>query len=66
MDGPTDGPTDRWTDGQTDGPTKRGIESRSTRLKIDKKIGEIQKLDQISDQMAPTAFFQVRAFRNDR
>ena len=28
-DGPTDGPAD----GPTDGPTKRGVESRSTRLK---------------------------------
>ena len=36
-DGPTDRrtdrPTDRPTDGRTDGPTKRGVESRSTRLK---------------------------------
>ena len=29
----TDGPTDRQTDGPTDGPTRRGVESRSTRLK---------------------------------
>ena len=29
-----DGQTDRRTDGPTDGPTKRGVESRSTRLKI--------------------------------
>ena len=28
-----DGRTDRRTDGPTDGPTKRGVESRSTRLK---------------------------------
>ena len=28
-----DGPTDGRTDGPTDGPTKRGVESRSTRLK---------------------------------
>ena len=34
MDGRTDGPTDRPTDGPRDGPTKRGVESRSTRLKI--------------------------------
>ena len=34
--------------------------------KIDKRIGEIQKLDQISDQMASTVFFQVQAFKNDR
>ena len=27
------GPTDRPTDRPTDGPTKRGVESRSTRLK---------------------------------
>ena len=31
-----------------------------------KKIGEIQKLDQIFDQMALTAFFQVQVFRNDK
>ena len=30
----TDGGTDGPTDGSTDGPTKRGVESRSTRLKI--------------------------------
>ena len=29
----TDGRTDGPTDGLTDGPTKRGVESRSTRLK---------------------------------
>ena len=29
-----DGQTDRRTDGWTDRPTKRGVESRSTRLKI--------------------------------
>ena len=29
----TDGWTDRRTDRRTDGPTKRGVESRSTRLK---------------------------------
>ena len=29
----TDGPTDGRTNGPTDGPTKRGVESRSTRLK---------------------------------
>ena len=34
-DGRTDGRTDGWTDRRTDGPTKRGVESRSTRLKID-------------------------------
>ena len=34
MDGPTDGRTDR----RTDGPTKRGEESRSTRLKRAPKI----------------------------
>ena len=28
-----------------------------------KKISEIQKLDQISDQMAPTAFFLVNALK---
>ena len=28
------GPTDRPTDGKTDGQIKRGVESRSTRLKI--------------------------------
>ena len=41
MDGPTDRQTDRPTDqrtdegtnGRTDGLTKRGVESRSTRLK---------------------------------
>ena len=37
-DGRTDGRTDGWTDGptdgRTDGPTKRGVESRSTRLEI--------------------------------
>ena len=32
-DGRTDGRTDGPTDGRTDGPTKRGVESRSTRLK---------------------------------
>ena len=32
-DGRMDGPTDGQTDGPTDGPTKRGLESRSTRLK---------------------------------
>ena len=31
-----DGPTDGRTDGPTDGPTKRGVESRSTRLKRQK------------------------------
>ena len=36
-DGPTDGRTDRWTDQRTDGPTKRVVESRSTRLKIQKR-----------------------------
>ena len=36
-DGPTDGRTDRRTDGPTDGPTKRGVESRSTRLKTTTK-----------------------------
>ena len=30
----SDGPTDRQTDRPTDGPTKRGVDSRSTRLKI--------------------------------
>ena len=30
----TDGRTDGPTDGRTDGPTKRGVESRSTRLKM--------------------------------
>ena len=29
-----DGPMDGWTDRQTDGPKKRGVESRSTRLKM--------------------------------
>ena len=33
MDGRTDGQTDGQTDGPTVGPTKRGVESRSTRLK---------------------------------
>merc|ERR1711911_426049 len=33
-DGWTDRPTDQQTDRPTDGPTKRGVESRSTRLKI--------------------------------
>ena len=32
-DGRTDGQTDGRRDGQTDGPTKRGVQSRSTRLK---------------------------------
>ena len=32
-DGWTDQQTDGRTDGRTDGPTKRGVESRSTRLK---------------------------------
>ena len=32
-DGRTDRRTDGPTDGRTDGPTKRGVESRSTRLK---------------------------------
>ena len=32
-DGWTDGRTDRRTDGPMDGPTKRGVESRSMRLK---------------------------------
>ena len=32
-DGPTNRRTDGPTDGRTDGPTKRGVESRSTRLK---------------------------------
>ena len=32
-DGWTDRPTDKQTDQRTDGPTKRGVESRSTRLK---------------------------------
>ena len=33
MDRQTDGQTDGPTDGLTDGPTKRGVESRSARLK---------------------------------
>ena len=32
--GPMDGPTDGPMDGPTDGPTKRGVESRSTQLKM--------------------------------
>ena len=31
---------DRRTDGPTDGPTKRGVESRSTRLKKEKDTNE--------------------------
>ena len=40
-DGPADRPTDRWTDR----PTKRGVESRSTRLKreIEKKEIGVEK-----------------------
>ena len=33
-----DGPMDRQMDRQTDGPTKRVVESRSTRLKMQSKI----------------------------
>ena len=34
----TDGRTDGQTDRRTDGPTKRGVESRSTRLESEKKV----------------------------
>ena len=42
-DGPTDGPTDR----RTDGPSKRGVESRSTRLKnrVNQSTGQKRKND---------------------
>ena len=43
-DGKTDRQTDRQTDGRTDrrtnGPTKRGVESRSTRLKTNQSISK--------------------------
>ena len=41
-DGQTDGRTDGRgrIDGRTDGPTKRGVESRSTRLKITEKANK--------------------------
>ena len=42
-DGPTDQRTDGPMDGRTDGPTKRGAESRSTRLKKANYGGDTQE-----------------------
>ena len=42
---PTDQRTDRRMDWRTDGPTKRGVESRSTRLKIGKGEGSSKYAD---------------------
>ena len=45
---------------------KRFLQYLCLEQKIDKKIGKIQKQDQISDWIAPTVFFYVKVLKNDR
>ena len=54
-----DGPTDQWTDGPTDGPTKRGVESRSMRLKKAGVEAEEYQVRPLSFLVAYTQLYEM-------